>query len=355
LLYIQTCERRKHTILARRKTTPMSARFRFIYYLLQVMLSIALATGCTPSAKVSNYNRYRFNQPTTDSIPEGKVSVTFLGVASLLIDDGETQLLTDGFVTRPALLKTAFGKIGSDTAIVKQVINKVHIRRLKAVFCAHSHYDHAMDAPYFARFTGARLFGSSSTLNIARGCGLPESAMEQYIPEKPLHFGRFTVTILKSKHTPALKILGAKDDVGQDITAPLHQPAKLKAYTEGGAYDVLIQHGKHSILIKASTNFIPGALDSVHADVLFLGVATLSKQDTVFQNNYYAQTVSKVHPQILVPIHWDNFFTPLSNNLKPYPKLADNVRKDFGFLISKTRADNIQFRIMQGFERVLLF
>jgi L-ascorbate metabolism protein UlaG (beta-lactamase superfamily) len=212
-----------------------------------------------------------------------------------------------------------------------------------------------MDAPYMAAFTGARLYGSSSTLNIARGAGLPENAMEQYQPGKPLHFGKFTVTILNSKHTPALKILGAKDDVGENITSPLHQPAKLKEYKEGGAYDILIQHGKHSILIKASTNFIPEALDSVHADVLFLGVATLSKQDTVFQNNYYAQTVSKVHPQILIPIHWDNFFTPLSNNLKPYPKLADNVKKDFNFLIRKTGEDKIRFRIMEGFERVVLF
>lgn len=324
-------------------------------WFLQIIIAVALLTGCTPSAKISNYNAYRFDQSNNNSIPDGKVSVTFLGVASLLIDDGETQLLTDGFVTRPPLLKTAFGKIGSDTAIVKSVISKVRINRLKAVFCAHSHYDHAMDAPYMARFTGARLYGSASTLNIARGAGLPENEMEQYQPGKPMRFGKFTVTILNSKHTPALKILGAKDDVGQNITEPLHQPAKLKAYTEGGAYDVLIQHGKHSILIKASTNFVPDALDSVHADILFLGVATLSKQDTIFQNNYYAQTVSKVHPQILIPIHWDNFFTPLSNILKPYPKLADNVKKDFNFLIRKTEGDKIQFKIMEGFERVVLF
>ena len=329
--------------------------FKRICYQLTVIISIAISTGCSPSAKLSNYNAYRITPTTTDTIPNGKVSVTFLGVASLLIDDGETQLLTDGFVTRPGLLKTAFGKIGSDAAIVKSVISKVHINRLKAVFCVHSHYDHAMDAPYMAGFTGARLYGSPSTLNIARGAGLPENAMEQYQPGKPLHFGKFTVTILTSRHTPALKIPGAKDDVGQNITAPVHQPARLKAYTEGGAYDVLIQHGGHSMLIKASTNFIPGALDSVHADVLFLGVATLSKQDTVFQNNYYAQTVSKVHPQILVPIHWDNFFTPLSNKLQPYPKLADNVKHDFDFLIRKTGEDKIQFRIMQGFEKVVLF
>jgi len=328
---------------------------RNICFLLCLLISITAFTCCTPSAKLSSYKAYTFNQAISDTIHDGQVKVTFLGVASLLIDDGETQLLTDGFVTRPGLLKAAFGKIGSDTNLVKSVISKLHINRLKAVFSAHSHYDHAMDAPFVASFTGARLYGSASTLNIGRGAGLPENGMEQYQPGKPMRFGKFTVTILRSRHTPALKILGAKDDVGENITAPLHQPAKLKEYTEGGAFDIFIQHGKHSILIKASTNYIPGALDSVKADVLFLGVATSSKQDTAFQNEYYAQTVGKVHPQIVVPVHWDNFFTPLSTHLKPYPKLADNVKKDFDFLIRKTSADNIQLRIMQGYGQVILF
>jgi hypothetical protein len=33
--------------------------------------------------------------------PGARVTVTFLGVATLLISDGESSLLTDGFFTRP--------------------------------------------------------------------------------------------------------------------------------------------------------------------------------------------------------------------------------------------------------------
>ena len=312
-------------------------------------------SGCAPSAKLSNYDSYRVTAGGEGKIPDGKVKVTFLGVATLLIDDGETQLLTDGFVTRPPLFKTAFGKIGSDSTIVKSVIKQLQINRLKVVFTAHSHYDHAMDAPCMAKLTGADLYGSSSTLNIGSGSALPQSQMHLYLPGKPLHFGKFTVTVLKSKHTPALKILGTKDDIGQDITTPLRQPAGLHKYVEGGAYDILIEHNGHKLLIKACTNFIPGALDSIKADVLFLGVVTLSKQDSAFQNEFYHQTAGTVKPSLLIPIHWDNFFRPLSNHLQAYPKLADNVKQDLDFLIRKCKADKIAFKIMQGYDSIILF
>ena len=46
--------------------------------------------------------------------PSPAVSVTFLGAATLLISDGQTHLLTDGFFTRPPALRVAFGRLRSD-------------------------------------------------------------------------------------------------------------------------------------------------------------------------------------------------------------------------------------------------
>ena len=39
------------------------------------------------------------------------------------------------------------------------------------MFIAHSHHDHALDVAYIAKRTGARVYGSDSTLNLARGEG----------------------------------------------------------------------------------------------------------------------------------------------------------------------------------------
>ena len=42
----------------------------------------------------------------------------------------------------------------------------------------------------------------------------------------------------------------------------------------------------------------------------------LKKTDVLFINasyikEYYKLLLNKIHPKVLVPIHWDNFFTPL--------------------------------------------
>ncbi len=319
-------------------------------------LVLCLVQACAPSANMAKFNGYRFQQPCAAKPGQGQIRVTYLGVSTLLIDDGETQLLMDGFVSRPKLGKVAFGRIKSDTAKVKTIVTHLGITRLKAVFTAHSHYDHALDAPYFARYCNAGLYGSFSTLNIGRGAGLNEKQLHLYSPGKEMAFGKFRVTILNSKHTPPFTFMGkSNDDLGRQITAPLQQPAKSEAFTEGGAFDVLVKHGSHSIYIKASTNFIPGALDSVTADVLFLGIASLSKQGVAFRDSFYTETVAKLKPKILVPIHWDNFFKPLSTHLKALPKLAGNLKEDLQYLIEHSSLQKIEFRLMQGYDSVVLF
>ncbi len=319
-------------------------------------LALFLMQACAPSAHMKKYDALRFPQNNSGTIPSGKIKVTYMGVATLLIDDGETQLLTDGFVSRPKLGKVAFGKIEVDTAKIRQTIQQLNINRLAAIFTAHSHYDHALDAPDFASLTGATLYGSLSTLNIGRGRHLAENQMQLFKPGKELHFGKFTVTILTSKHTPPFKLMGkSNDDLGQEIKSPLHQPAKAEAFTEGGAYDVFIKHGSHSILVKASTNFIPHAFDTIQAEVMFLGIASLSKQGVAFRDSFYTENVLRPHPQLLVPIHWDNFFKPLSNHLKALPKLAGNLKEDLNYLIERTRQDNVALHLMQGYDSVILF
>jgi hypothetical protein len=48
-------------------------------------------------------------------------------------------------------------------------------------------------------------------------------------------------------------------------------------------------------------------------------------QGRTFQNNFYDQTVSKVRPHLVILIHWDNFFLPLSEYLEVSDKASDNL------------------------------
>ncbi|TGL51569.1 MBL fold metallo-hydrolase [Leptospira kemamanensis] len=332
-----------------------------VWFQLSVMTMFSLfGMDCAfrSSGDLRLYESYFPHENQTAAIKQGKVRVTFLGTTSILLDDGETQILTDGFFTRPSLWKTAFSKIESDQNIIQSVLEKAKINRLKGIFVCHSHYDHVMDAPLVAKFTNAKLFGSSSTINVGIGAGLKEENMELFSLGKPVKLGKFSITVLESKHTPPFRIFGktnATDSNFPAIASPLTQPVKATDYIEGGAFDFLIQHGKHKILIKSSTNYVEGAFDKINVDVLLLGIAQLSLQPLSFQENYYSETVKKLKPRLLIPIHWDNFFLPLAKPLEPNLKLGDDFDSNMNLLLQRTSKDQIQVQLLQGFESIDLF
>src|SRR5438128_1432793 len=88
--------------------------------------------------------------------------VTFLGVSTLLFNDAETALRTDGFFTRPDPRTVFTRKLAPDSERIAKCLERAGITRLAAVIVTHSHYDHAMDAPEVARRTGAVVVGSES-------------------------------------------------------------------------------------------------------------------------------------------------------------------------------------------------
>ncbi len=78
--------------------------------------------------------------------------ITWLGTAGFVIESPETTLLVDPFVTRPGFTRLASRMIPDDLAIARHVPRKVD-----AVLCGHSHFDHVADAPRIAKHTKAKL------------------------------------------------------------------------------------------------------------------------------------------------------------------------------------------------------
>ncbi|MFJ8242582.1 MBL fold metallo-hydrolase [Bacillus tropicus] len=299
-----------------------------------------------PSADIQQYKEYYAPKTIQKVLNQGEVKVTFLGTSSLLFDDGNTQLMIDGFISRPSLPKIVFINLKTDEATVDRVFNRIGVdnNKLKGLFIAHTHYDHAFDLAYIAKRTGTHLYGSESTMNVGLGGGINKKQMSVYEINKAMQFGDFTITVLPSKHSPTF-------DEGEKITKPLKQPAKALDYHEDSSYDFLIKHNNNkSFLVKPSANYIEGGLDNIQADVLFLGIGGLGKQESTFLNTYYEQTVGKVQPKIVIPIHWDDFTKPLADTLEVMPKYADNVNNGLDFIIQRTKADKIDFQILQGFQ-----
>jgi L-ascorbate metabolism protein UlaG (beta-lactamase superfamily) len=323
--------------------------FGILIVTLIVSLNLFHAPVALASGIIDRYSSYYLSQ--NDQEPRnGAIKVTFFGTTMLLFDDGETRLMLDGYITRPSLITRRTRDIETDPELVDAALARAHVDRVDALFVAHSHFDHALDIAYVAQKTGAHLYGSESTLNIGRGGNLPEAQMTLYEPG-PVSIGKFTVTVLPSKHSPPVR--GVNDNLGLVIDHPLRQPADFFDYVEGGSFDFLIQHGDHSIFVKPAANYLEGALDQVRADVLFLSTGTLGNQDSKFREAFYEQTVAKLQPKLVIPVHWDNFNKPLSDSLTALTPW--DLKISFDFLIPRLTADHIQFGIMQGFQSILLF
>lgn len=291
------------------------------------------------------FKQYDLRPPADSATP--RVHVTFLGVASLLIEDGETALMTDGFFTRPGKMAVFAGKIEPDRALIAATLKRAGVERLAAVIVVHSHYDHGMDAPEVARLTGATVLGSQSTANIARGWQLPQAQIRVVEPGTPMRFGAFTVTLIASRHFPHGMAMG-------EIDAPLVPPVRATDYREGGSYSVLIEHPLGSLLVQGSAGWVDGALRGGHADVVLLGIGALGSEDATYRDTYYREIVDAVGPRCVIPIHYDDFTLPLDQPLRAMSNLFDDVDGSLRFLITRTQERRIGFGMIQAWEAVPL-
>jgi L-ascorbate metabolism protein UlaG (beta-lactamase superfamily) len=277
-------------------------------------------------------------KPAADINRRPPLRATFLGVSTLLFDDGETAILLDGFFTRPNSRQLFLEKISPDKTIIKNSLQRAGIDKLAAVIVNHSHYDHAMDAPEVALQTGALLVGSESTANVGRGGGLPEARIVARRPGDVLTFGRFTITLLQSWHVPS-------PFTGGEITAPLVPPVRANAYLEGTSFAILIEHDGRRLLINASAGFVPGALAGRRADVVFLGIGQLGKQSPSYMAAYWQEMVAASGARRIIPIHWDDFTRPLDEPLRPIPFLLDDMNASMKFLIAEGDKSGVQVRL----------
>lgn len=255
-------------------------------------------------------------------IGEGGLSLQWLGNTNVVISDGRHSVMTDGWFTRQKIspLKPV---IRTDVETVKTSLKRADIKNLVAVIPIHSHFDHVMDSPAVAEETGAILMGSTSTANVARGWGLAEDQIYEVDDKRSLVLGDFKITMIKTKHFVFVRQPGHQGS--QIIEHPLARPAKITDYKEGGAYAVWIEHPKGNILINGSAGFLPGALDGVQADVVFLGVAGVATQSQEYQQRYWEEVVVSVGAKTVVPIHWDSFTHPLNEYPEPPTRLMNNL------------------------------
>jgi L-ascorbate metabolism protein UlaG (beta-lactamase superfamily) len=241
-----------------------------------------------------------------------QVTVTWLGVTTLLFDDGETQLLIDGFFSRPSLGDILFGRpVTNDAATINYALNEYGMRRLAAIIPTHSHFDHAMDVGALANRSSASLLGSDSTLAIARGAGVPEDQLTLVSIGQRYEFGDFGVTLLLSSHAP-IGWSGSVPYAGT-IDSPLTLPQPVSSMREGGSYSIVIDHPQGTAIVQGSAGFPDGALEDITADVLFMGMGGLETLGQDYVEQYWRLMVTATGVRAVYPVHFDDFTRPFGD------------------------------------------
>lgn len=206
--------------------------------------------------------------------------------------------------------------------------------------------DHVLDIPYIANKTGAEVYGSSSAKNVCLGGKVKKERIHEYRFHETETVGDFSITVIPSLHSDPTPI---SNDLGQTIDKPLRQPARTKAYKEGGSVDFIVRHGGRTILIRPSCNYIEGQLDDIQAEVMFLGIGAMTKMSAEKVDTIYKETLDKVQPKTVIPLHWDDFFTSLDKPVKGMPRIADNTEQNFDSLARACAARDMELIIQYPF------
>lgn len=314
-----------------------------------VATAIAVAVTATTLLLIVQADISRFEALTAKPAGTGAaddVTLTWLGNTNVLIRDGQTSILVDGWFTRPSTLSILFGTIEPDADAIEAALVRAGVTQLAAVVTVHSHFDHAMDAPVVARRTGAVLLGSQSTANIGRGAGLADAQIRVATPGQATTFGAFTVTLIESRHFVFPNFDVETGAVAQ-IKTPLVPPARATAYAEGGSYSILVQHPRGSVLVQGSAGFLPQSLANIDVDAIVLGVGGIAGQTADYQRDYWTHVVDAVQPEAIYPVHWDSFTHALTDTHQPPNLFWDRV---FGL----HAADSIDYALERGGSRVHL-
>jgi L-ascorbate metabolism protein UlaG (beta-lactamase superfamily) len=296
--------------------------------------------------KLDDYRDF-FDAPAAAA--DAPLTVTWAGVTTLLVDDGDSALMTDGFFSRPSLAAVGTRKLTPSEPRIDGCLARLGVSSLDAVLPVHTHFDHAMDSAVVAARTGAKLVGGTSTAQVGRGQGLAEDRLVTARPGNPITLGakgNWVITLIEGDHCPPDRFPGK-------ITAPVVPPVKASVYRCGESWSTLIHHlpTDRRLLIVGSAGYVNGALSGQRADVAYLGIGQLGLQPERYLVDYWTETVRTVGARRVVLIHWDDFFRPLHAPLRALPYAGDDLDVSMRVLARLAAEDGIPLHLPTLWQR----
>jgi L-ascorbate metabolism protein UlaG (beta-lactamase superfamily) len=296
---------------------------------LILMLAACLA-GCTWPGPGAPREAHMPSQETPG------LTARWFGVTTLVLDDGKHAIMIDGFFSRPPLDEVVFTRLQPRPDLIRKALKQAQVDKVDAIFVSHSHYDHALDAPWVARKKQALLLGSDSTLNIGRAAGVEKRCA--IAGGSRVKVGAFEVEVFETPHSSTL-IHGV-------ISDGFAVPAHALSYHMGQNFSFLIRHPAGHVLVVPSAASKAGMLKDAKADIVFLGIAQLGIRSADTIDAYWKEAVTNTHAKLVVPVHWDNFMLPATEALRPFPAPLDRFGRSLAALHKHADGEGVAIRLM---------
>lgn len=253
--------------------------------------------------------------------------------------------MTDGFFTRPGKLALFLDRrIESDPKVVRAALERIGLNEVSVVIPIHSHFDHALDSAVVAAQGGGVVLGSVTTKAIADGLGETNAVVAT--PGEAYAYPPFTVTLFTAKHAP---IADGGPPFPGSLNAPLEMPARVSEYLEGGSFSVLVEHSSAgSVLVHGSAGFLPGALDDVRADVVYLGAGgldDLEESEPGYIERYWNEVVIATGAKVVRPVHHDDFTRPFGSE-RAFPTWLADTEASLDALAALAERDGVRFEML---------
>jgi L-ascorbate metabolism protein UlaG (beta-lactamase superfamily) len=234
-------------------------------------------------------------------LPPG-LELTWLGVSGYRLSYDGISIFVDPYVSRVPLRAFFLHRRAlPDAALIERYATAPG--EVAGILVGHTHFDHAVDAPALARRYRSTAYGSASLVRLMRLHGLEEQAVE-VVAHRPYELGPFVVRFVPSRHSKLL--FGRKVPMDGPLTCDHLDGLSLGAYRCGAVYGIRIDVAGVSLYHQGSANLDDGELQHRPVDVFLAGVA--GRSVTPY---YWERILPKLDPRIVVPTHYDNFFSPL--------------------------------------------
>lgn len=246
---------------------------------------------------------------------DSDLTLRWLGTSGWRIDvSGETTLV-DPYLTRYPVGLSA-GRFDATTRL-RVDDEACRIAGVPArIFVTHTHWDHFNDVPHLAIEHGATAFGTLTAYQLGRSMGVPVAQLSPLKGGEQLDFGTYVVRVVPGLHSRTASHSLLFPGTLAQVPAP---PAVIADLPEGDtlSFQIEVPRGPRVFLMGASD------VDESQLPGLDPDVAAIAVPSTDATHDFVPRVIEALgRPRTVVPVHWDDFETPLQNP----PRASDDMR-----------------------------